>query len=153
MSWLDALTSPFFTHPAHLMNHPSPISDFPADGLKRTIYVFVRTDITVEQQIVQAAHAAAEAGRRFYAPEHGIASLIVLAVSGPAKLQKAAKRLQALDIDFDVFFEPSWEMGHSALATRPLLDSERPLLKAWQLWKLPHPKSPAVAKVPEAATC
>lgn len=135
------------------MNIISPIPDRAADGRKRTIYVFVRTDIPVEHQIVQAAHASAEAARRFYSPEHGIASLIVLAVSSSARLEKAAARLEALDIDFDVFFEPSWDMGHSALATRPLLDTERPLLKAWQLWKLPKPKAPAAEEALEMATC
>jgi hypothetical protein len=112
------------------------IPDQAADGLKRTIYVLVRTDISVEQQVVQAAHAAAEAGRLFYSLEHGIASLIVLSVPNKDALYRAATQLQALGIAHDVFFEPDWEMGHSALGTRPLLDSERKLMKGWPLWKL-----------------
>ena len=112
------------------------ISDLATDGLKRTIYVFVRTDLSLEQQIVQAAHAAVEASRRFYAPEHGVASLIVLAVSNLAALYKARNRLEDLELEHTVFFEPDWEMGHSALATRPVLDVERKIFKGWQLWKM-----------------
>lgn len=114
------------------------IQDEAADGLKRTIYVFVRTDISPEQQMVQAAHAAAEASRLHYRPEHGIASLIVLAVPNKESLYRAATQLEALGIAHELFFEPDWEMGHSAMATRPLLDSERPLLRGWPLWKLKH---------------
>ena len=124
------------------------IQDLPLDGLKRTIYVFVRTDISVEQQMVQAAHAAAEASRRFYEPHHGVASLIILAASGVPGLVKAQTQLEARGVEHTVFFEPDWEMGYSAIGTRPLLDSERPLLRGWQLWKLKAParETPAVCQ-------
>jgi hypothetical protein len=106
------------------------------DGLKRTIYVLVRTDIGIEQQVVQSAHAAAEASRRFYADHHGIASLIVLAVQDRDSLHLAQSQLAILGIEADLFFEPDFEMGHSALATRPVLDDERKLLRQWPLWRL-----------------
>lgn len=111
------------------------IQDEAADGLKRTIYVFVRTDISPEQQLVQAAHAAAEAARLHYHPEHGIASLIALAVPNKAALRRAATRLDALDIAREMFFEPDGELGYTALATRPLLEHERSKLRQWPLWK------------------
>lgn len=110
--------------------------DEAADGHKRTIYVFVRTDLPLEQQMVQAAHAAAEAGRLHYRAEHGVASLIVLAVPNKDALYRAATQLEALGIEHELFFEPDWKMGHSALGTRPLLDAERPLLRGYPLWKL-----------------
>ena len=126
-------------------NDSTVILDQVHDGLKRTIYAFVRTDLSVEQQMVQAAHAAAEAGRRFYRPEHGIASLIILAVSNLQALYKAKTLLESRDIEHDMFFEPDWNMGHSAIGTRPLLDSERRLMKGYQLWKLKAPRAEGVA--------
>ena len=93
-------------------NDSTAILDQAHDGLKRTIYAFVRTDLSPEQQMVQAAHAAAEAGRRFYRPEHGISSLIVLAVSNLQALYKAKMLLERLDIEHDMFFEPDWNTGH-----------------------------------------
>ncbi len=120
---------------SHSMKQQS-FPDLAADGLKRTIYVFVRTDISVEQQMVQAAHAAAEAARLYYQPDHGIASLIILAVPNRQALYRAATQVEALGIAYELFFEPDWDMGHSALGTRPLLDTERPLLRGWPLWKL-----------------
>jgi hypothetical protein len=116
-------------------------TDLAHDGHKRTLYVFVRTDLSLEQQVVQAAHAAAEAGRSFYRPEHGIASLIVLAVPNLAALYQARRRLESHGIEHDMFFEPDWNTGHSAIGTRPLVDAERALLRNYPLWKLkptPH---------------
>lgn len=126
-------------------NDSTTILDQAHDGLKRTIYAFVRTDLSPEQQMVQAAHAAAEAGRRFYRPEHGIASLIVLAVSNLQALYKAKTLLESMGIEHDMFFEPDWNTGHSAIGTRPLLDSERPLLRGYQLWKLKAARAEGVA--------
>lgn len=111
------------------------IQDQAEDGLKRTIYVFVRTDLSLEQQMVQSNHASVEAGRLHYRPEHGIASLVLLAVPNQAALHRASTHLQALGIAHEMFFEPDWSMGHCALGTRPLLDDERPLLRGWPLWK------------------
>jgi len=120
-------------------------TDLAHDGQKRTIYAFVRTDLAPEQQMVQAAHAAAEAGRSFYRPEHGIASLIVLAVPNLAALYKAKAHLESLDIEHDMFFEPDWNTGHSAIGTRPLTDAERPLLRGYPLWKLKMARAEGVA--------
>ena len=109
--------------------------DEPEDGQKRYIYVFIRTDISLEQQMVQANHAAAEAGRLFYRPDHGIASLVTLAVRNPARLAKAQRRLESLGLEHTVFFEPDWQMGYSAIGTRPVLEHERRHFREWQLWK------------------
>lgn len=83
--------------------------------------------------MVQACHAALEAGFAFKAPGE-TASLILLAVSNRADLEAAAARLQFHGIDHQLFFEPDWDMGHSALATRPLhLPEERRILKKYRL--------------------
>ena len=109
----------------------------PDDSPQHTLYVLVRTDIDPAHQVVQAAHAAAEAGRQFYEPAHGIARLIVLAVRDAAQLQAARAFLQWRGVESTVFFEPDFGMGHSALATRPLVAAERKLMRRWPLWQLP----------------
>ena len=52
-------------------------------------YVLIRKDISPEQQIVQAGHAALEAGFRFQKPEQ-TSFLIVLEVSDEEKLRNAS---------------------------------------------------------------
>lgn len=106
-----------------------------AEPAKRTFYVLVRTDIPVEHQLVQAVHAAAEAARLHYRPEHGIASAIVLQVPTLCALLAAQARLAGKGVATELFFEPDFGIGHSALATAPLLDAERKHLRGWPLWK------------------
>ena len=101
----------------------------------RTFYVLVRRDLTPRQQLVQAVHAAAEAGRRFYRVDHGIASAIVLTVPDAAALSAARNQLTAAGISTDTFYEPDFGIGESALATEPIPQELRVHLRAWPLWR------------------
>lgn len=92
--------------------------------MKPYIYVLVRSDIPQEQQMVQACHAAAEAGFAFDAPAV-TASLIVVTVPSREALLEAQERLVRYGIRSEMFFEPSWEMGYSALATEPILERKK----------------------------
>ena len=127
------------------LNHPIPTLRDPSYIApdKARIYVFVRTDITLAQQGVQAAHAAVEAGARFYEPaKHGVASLILLQLSDLRALGKAQDALAVAGIDFTTFHEPDQDqarapgtpMGLSALATRPMLAHEWEFFRRWRLW-------------------
>lgn len=98
--------------------------------------MFVRRDIPVEQQIVQAGHAALEAG--IYLGDRDQSepsSLVVIGVKNQFQLEKAIKDLESKDIKLITFFEPSWDMGLSAFGTEPLTQEQRVLLKRYQLWR------------------
>lgn len=97
-------------------------------------YVIVRTDLSPAEQIVQACHAALEAGFAFTAPAE-TSSLIVLAVAGKAELLEAAERLELNGIETQLFFEPDFDMGYSALATRTVTTKkERSVLAKYPLF-------------------
>jgi hypothetical protein len=102
---------------------------------KHTFYVLIRTDIPLHQQVVQSVHAAAEAARTYYRREHGIASAVVLSVPDKASLLAAQAKLHAKGIATDLFFEPDFGIGESALATQPLRDEQRKHLRTWPLWR------------------
>lgn len=104
--------------------------------MKYAMYVLVRQDISLEQQLVQLGHATAEAGRSSYNEDHGIASLIVLSVKDKDALYKARDYLSHRQVEHSLFFEPDFDMGHSALCTRPLNTDERKMMRKWPLWKL-----------------
>ena len=87
--------------------------------MKPYTYVLVREDIPLEQQMVQACHAALEAGFAFDAPA-ATSSLIVCTVPDREALLVARERLVRYGIRSELFFEPSWNMGYSALASEPI---------------------------------
>lgn len=112
--------------------------------IKPYVYVLIRTDIPIEQQLVQTGHAAWEAGQRFPKPDE-VASLIVLSVPGKDELEAASRRLTEHGIDNYLFYEPDFEMGHSALATRALTtQAERDLLRMYPLYRF-SPAMPTLA--------
>lgn len=98
------------------------------------VYILVRTDIPIAQQMVQASHAALEAGFAF-SSEVPVRNthLVVCAVPDEAALLKASAQLDRHDLGHHLFFEPDDGMGHSALATRPVYGAERRLLRGYPL--------------------
>jgi hypothetical protein len=92
--------------------------------MKPYTYVLVREDLPLEQQMVQACHAALEAGFAFDAPPT-TSSLIVCTVPDREALLAARERLSRYGIRAEMFFEPDWEMGFSALATEPLTERKK----------------------------
>lgn len=87
--------------------------------MKPYTYVLVREDIPLAQQFVQGCHAALHAGFAFEAPVD-ISSLIVCTVPDRAALVAAQERMARYGIRSEMFFEPSWDMGHSALCSEPI---------------------------------
>lgn len=100
------------------------------------VYVMVRKDLTLEQQMVQLGHAALEAGYAFDGPRNQTAHLVLLEVPDQPALQAAASRLERHGIEHALFYEPDFGMGHSALATRPVTERhERQLFRKYPLYR------------------
>jgi hypothetical protein len=88
--------------------------------MKPYAYVIVRKDLPPVQIVVQACHAAQQAGHAFEDPVD-TSSIILLQVPDQAALEEAAKRLDRHKVSHRMFYEPDFgPMGYSALATRPL---------------------------------
>lgn len=103
--------------------------------LKTYVYVFVRTDLPLQQQMVQASHAALESGIVFGAKSNEPSSLIMLAVKDKEALLNAEEHCLHQGIETEMFFEPDWEYGFTAFATEPLTQEKRHHLKGFPLWK------------------
>ncbi len=99
------------------------------------VYVLVRNDLTAEQQIVQGCHASLEAGFSFNAPEK-TAHLVMLSVSGEDELVSVKDELMdGWGVSSEIFFEPDYNLGYTALATEPIKGSKRNALRKFKLWK------------------
>ena len=86
---------------------------------KNYCYTFIRTDLPIEQQIVQAAHSAMESGREFPAPATPT-HLILLEAKSQSQLEHIAADLRERNIKFSLFWEPDWNRGYTSLTTEPL---------------------------------
>ena len=111
------------------------------------VYVLVRRDLDPVTQLVQASHAAHEAGSRFPVTSAGT-HLVALGVRDELALERESIRLRAIGIEHHLFFEPDFGVGHSALATRPVFGAERRAFKGLQL--LHH--MPATKEPPQQET-
>lgn len=96
-------------------------------------YLFIRTDLSAPQQIVQASHAALGAGNRFGPHSH----LVLIGVDDEEALLKAANHLDELGIDLEKFYEPDYDTGYTAICTRPLKGEVRKPLRKYQLMRSP----------------
>lgn len=111
--------------------------------MKPYTYVLVREDIPLEQQMVQACHAAHHAGHALGGPVDE-ASLIVCTVPDRAALVAAQERLTRYGIRSKMFFEPSWDMGFSAIGTEPITSrKQRFAMNTYPLFRAPGGEQPA----------
>lgn len=97
--------------------------------------MFVRTDMPIEQILVQACHAAQESGLAFPNPTPEPNSLIVLQVKNKEQLEAAHADMQSKGIRLVRFDEPSWDYGFTAFASEPVYQHQRKNFKRYQLFK------------------
>ena len=107
--------------------------------LKKYIYVLVRKDLPLEDQIVQVGHACFESGMHF--GKEGT-HLILFQIETQKELKNWSETLKEHSINFTMFFEPDSifdndieSMGYTAICTEPLSGKRRQLFKNCLLWK------------------
>lgn len=85
--------------------------------------------------MVQAAHAALEAGLKFPVKTAEPSSLIVIGVKNQYQLEKAQGKVEDTGVKTEMFFEPSWDYGNTAFATEAITDEKRSIFRRYNLWK------------------
>ena len=92
-------------------------------------YLFIRRDLSGPQQIVQSAHAALNAGKRFGSHSH----LVLIDTSSEQELFRTASHLNDHEIEFEMFHEPDHDTGYTAICTQPLTGDQRKPLRRFKL--------------------
>jgi hypothetical protein len=82
-------------------------------------YIVCRRDMTPSYQAVQSAHAAMEMGFRTMTPG-GPVHIVLLGISNQEELLELADKLQRENVKFELFYEPDYETGYTALCTYPM---------------------------------
>ncbi len=101
--------------------------------LDKYVYVLIRTDIPLADQIVQVGHACLEAGFKFQKPDD-IVNLVVVGVESETRLLITLERLSLRGIQFSLFCEPDNQMGYTAACTAPLTVARRREFRNFPLW-------------------
>jgi hypothetical protein len=97
-------------------------------------YTFIRRDLPIQHQLVQACHSALEAGSEFKEPNQ-IPNLILCNAEDEPHLNHIGNFLDSHEIRYHKFFEPDNEMGYSAITTEPLTDEKKKVLSNFKLWR------------------
>ena len=97
------------------------------------IYVFVRQDIAVADQMVQVGHVCYESGLRFKADPHTY--LVLCAVANEEELLAVEEHLGCHNIESHKFHEPDDNMGFTTLCSAPVSGEHRKLFRKYRLWK------------------
>ena len=101
------------------------------------IYVFVRTDIPVVNQLIQVGHACWGAGRSSDS-DHPSPHLVLLAVESETHLALAAGRAEQLGVKTHLFYEPDPPCAGYTAACTDLVDGEgRGWFQEYRLWRSP----------------
>ena len=101
--------------------------------MTKYIYIVVRSDLSKEQQLVQACHAAIKATFQFDSDPRS--SLVVLKVDNKAGLNEVANQLIKTNIKHEMFYESWGSIGNTALATNPISKQEEGILNTLDLLK------------------
>lgn len=99
------------------------------------MYLFVRQDLSVPQQIVQTAHAVDELNKRWDDKSDTTNFMVLCSVKDELELWKVGEYLASKGIFHHMFYEPDIEAS-TAIATRPLRGIEREALSKFQTMKL-----------------
>jgi hypothetical protein len=95
--------------------------------------VLVRKDLPPAQQLVQAVHAAHEAGIRFGDPSL-ISSVVVCSVPDEPSLLRSKEALDSQGIKSYIFREDDFGDQATALSSEPLWGSRRKAFSRYPLW-------------------
>lgn len=96
-------------------------------------YVFVRSDISLQQQAVQAVHAAYQLGNEYSRPDF-IPSLVLLSVSNLDELLNARQICKDNGFKHHLFYENDID-AFTSLAVEPLSVENKKVFSTYRLWK------------------
>lgn len=94
------------------------------------MYTFIRTDLSVPQQIVQHGHATYMVGN--YIKNDDIPSIVLIGADDEDGILKISQYLSDNNIEHKTFFEPDIDQ-FTSIATTPLSGKDRLLFKKFKL--------------------
>lgn len=98
------------------------------------IYVIVRRDIPLADQIVQVGHACFEGGLTFSFLGDSC-NLVLAEAQNQEELCRIQAKINSLGIKNVIFWEEDESMGYTAICTEPIEDKNRGKLRGLAMWR------------------
>lgn len=99
---------------------------------KSYVYLFVRDDLSVPQQIIQTAHAVETMVKESNLDSFETNNMVLFGVKDYDSLLEVHSKLYDVGLTHTMFFEPD-VCEHTAIATIPLRGIERLIFKGFKL--------------------
>lgn len=98
-------------------------------------YAFVREDLPNVVKLVQTSHACMEMGFVNKKPDEQV-FLVVLSVANERALMRVSELLDRKKIKHEIFYEPDFDYGYTALCTEPVFFGEHKLFEKYNLLEI-----------------
>ena len=96
------------------------------------VYMFVRTDLSLPQQIIQMSHAAFDVGNKLgLNGNESTPHAVLFPVKNAEHLDRIQEFLDSHDVPHEKFWEPDIS-GHTAISTYPVRGEERRLFRKFK---------------------
>lgn len=100
------------------------------------VYVFVRQDLSKEQQLVQAAHATLVLGNKLKSHDPSELYFTVIGIPQLIDFRKVMNDLNAHGTKYETFYEPDQGGTLTAIATHPIRKDKRGNLREYKLLRM-----------------
>lgn len=97
------------------------------------VYVFVRQDLPLSQQLVQSNHAVFSLAT--LTRQESVPNIIAIGVPDKPALERVLAKLKANQIPHYAWHEPDYDYGFTSIATVPLTVEQKQVLENYRLWK------------------
>jgi len=103
--------------------------------MKSYMYIAIRRDLPVGQQVVQSVHAAIEACWPIHYDDLEHPSVIILGVKSETSLNNFENYVKEQNFHYEVFREPDRDNEKTSVAVYPVAEDQKILFKKFQLLK------------------
>lgn len=105
------------------------------EAQKHWTYAFIREDLPVSQQAIQAGHALLELGIKHGPSPDGHPSIIFLSTKNKEQLEAALEYARSQELKTFEFYEPYQDWGLTSFAIQPIPQEQRHLFSNYKLWR------------------
>lgn len=109
------------------------MQDSPHKPSEKYVYIFVRQDIPLVQQIVQSNHATWQMSAKY--GDESIPNIVLIGVPDIEALNAACRLLSENQIPHWSWTDPDFDFGFASIATAPISGLARQCLAHYRLWK------------------